>query len=184
MADLGTALIGGGLALLGVVVAGTFQYANVRRTDRALAAQRLRDERMSSYAAYAGALMEFRRALRERFGDDTAETVAEARRTRSAAWHAWYRVLLVTDDAEVVALARQALWTVSGMRDAADEAELDRGARRSRADVERFVVAARSRFVSGVPMPAEPDEDDGDDDPALPDEVGGAAGASRLPRRP
>lgn len=96
--------------LLGSVVTYPFQRLASRQ-------QRLNEERIVAYTAFATAVEAFRYGQAERFfrwqDDPGSEAYRaayhEGHRLRSVAWQAFYRVQLIADDPQVVQLAGKAL---------------------------------------------------------------------------
>jgi len=158
MADVTTALVGVGGTLLGAAATFAFGWLNAGRTQQNDRLLRLRAERMEVYTAFAGAVIEYRRAEVTRWRRvateaewSASEWAQEVYATRSAATHARYRVLLVADDPGLEQLATAALEHATGLAQAADRADLNARAEVCQATVERFVRAARAQLdLSGV----------------------------------
>lgn len=107
MADIETALIAGGVALLGGFL-GQYVYAGhlAKRAHRADQLERLRQDRIQAYSDFAGALIEYRRMQLTRWFTDHDKTAAqddvwrvreESRLRRAAALDRYYRVRLLAD---------------------------------------------------------------------------------------
>lgn len=102
-----------------VAVAGTLLGSVVTYPFQRLASkqQRLNEERIVAYTAFATAVEAFRYGQAERFfrwqddpsSDAYRAAYHEGHRLRSVAWQAFYRVQLIADDPAVVRLAREAL---------------------------------------------------------------------------
>jgi hypothetical protein len=139
-----TALIGVSGALAGGIV-GALVTQLLQRRNAALA--RLHEVRIDAYRDYATAIMEFRKALMDRWFMEnegrphlSGHAVHE---TRSTAWSAYYQVVLVAGDRDIVARAEEARDLTSSLKDVADRAELNTHAQACRSAVERFAELAR-----------------------------------------
>ncbi|WP_438302320.1 hypothetical protein ACSHXN_46660 (plasmid) [Streptomyces sp. HUAS TT11] len=116
-----------------VAVVGTLLGAVATYPFQRLAAkqQRLRDERIAAYTAFAAAVEDFRHGQAERFfrkqenPEREAYRVAyhEGHRLRTAARQAFYRVKLVTEDHALVARAGAALNQTRDISGAESEVE-------------------------------------------------------------
>jgi hypothetical protein len=139
-----TALIGVVGALAGAVVGALLTQTLQRRT---LESGRVHEARIEAYRNLAAALMDFRSALMSRWFRENEGTpqvdAPDVYRCRSAAWAAYYQVMLVTTDDEMLMLAAEARDAVSNLKDAATRAELNAGAEDCRQVVGRFVAAGR-----------------------------------------
>jgi hypothetical protein len=139
-----TALIGVVGALTGAIVGALLTQTLQRRN---LASGRVHEARIEAYRNLAAALMDFRSALMARWflqNEGTPQTDApDIYRCRSAAWAAYYQVMLVTTDDEVLRLAAEARDAVSRLKDAVTRDELNDGAADCRQIIGRFVAAGR-----------------------------------------
>lgn len=139
-----TALIGVVGALAGAVVGALLTQTLQRRN---LASGRVHEARIEAYRNLAAALMDFRSALMARWFRENEGTLQEdapnVYQCRSAAWAAYYQVVLVTNDDAVLRLAAEARDAVSGLKDVATRGELNTGAEDCRQIVGRFVAAGR-----------------------------------------
>jgi hypothetical protein len=99
--------------LLGSLITYRFQRLSTDRAEAFARDERLREERLATYSAFAGAISDLRRAVitlwfRQRDKAEEREIAAawvEADRLGAAAAHARFRVQLVAEDADLVALA-------------------------------------------------------------------------------
>jgi hypothetical protein len=99
--------------LLGSLITYRFQRLSTDRAEAFARDERLREERLATYSAFAGAISDLRRAVitlwfRKRDEAEERELAAawvEADRLGAAATHARFRVQLVAEDADLVALA-------------------------------------------------------------------------------
>ncbi|WP_372350111.1 hypothetical protein [Streptomyces sp. KL116D] len=136
--------------LLGSVVTHYFQGRATVRSAELARAEQLRQERISSYSAFAGALFDFRRSQNDRWfrshenpGGREAETARFASyEARIAARQALVRVQLVCDDPRLRQLAEQAFELTNCMHEATDETDRDRRSQRSKEALSRFVETA------------------------------------------
>ncbi|GKQ36606.1 hypothetical protein [Streptomyces sp. A012304] len=137
--------------LLGAALTHRFQLRSVERTERFTRDERLRQERMDAYGAYAGALVNYRRALVGRWflehEDGTPEECRQARaegyELRSVAQEALFRVQMLSPDEALVERGRRTLKRIDQLHKAHDRAALDRLRDDTRAMVTEFVTAAR-----------------------------------------
>jgi len=120
--------------LLGATISYVFQRSHAGRAERFARDERLRQERIATYSAFAGAITELRRGVislwfHQRRQDDSADpelraAFTEADRLGAAAAHARFRVQLIAGDTDLVALADAASEPIGAIRGAADRAEL------------------------------------------------------------
>ncbi|MEU5594404.1 hypothetical protein [Streptomyces sp. NPDC020298] len=161
--------------LLGAGITHRFQQRGAERTERFTREERLRQERMDAYCAFAGALLNYRRTVVHRWycehegrgEDEIRETrlracvTSPARRRapgrggdtgpqgydlRSEAQEALFRVQMLTSDEALVERAWPALWRIDEVHRAPDRGELDARRDVTRALVNQFVGAAKERL--------------------------------------
>lgn len=142
--------------LLGSVATHLFQQSHAARSERFMRTERLRQERIEAYSAFAQAVTELRRGnvslwfhrRREPNKADPAlrNSFVEADRLGAAAAHAQVRVELVADDARLVALASDALITVNAVRDATDRSDVARHEAASDDALRIFISAASNQL--------------------------------------
>ncbi|MDX2702658.1 hypothetical protein PV350_07315 [Streptomyces sp. PA03-6a] len=138
-----------------VAVAGTLLGAVVTYPFQRLAAkqQRLRDERIAAYTAFASAVEDFRWGQAERYfskqrdpdGEATRLAYQEGHRLRTNAWQAFYRIKLVTNDADLVAHAEAALEQTRSVSGATNDYERDQLDDVAKAAIRDFVDYASKR---------------------------------------
>ncbi|MFF4589059.1 hypothetical protein ACFY30_08650 [Streptomyces sp. NPDC000345] len=137
--------------LLGAGLTQRFQLRTVERTERFTRDEKLRQERMDAYGSYAGALVNYRRALvhrwfREREGG-SPEEVTENRmagyQLRSVAQEALFRVQMLSPDEALVQRAWQALLEIDLVHKAADREAFDALRDDTREQIRAFVSAAK-----------------------------------------
>ncbi|BAK34869.1 hypothetical protein MLP_18550 [Microlunatus phosphovorus NM-1] len=138
-------------SLLGVVLGGVLAHRSV---SRAQVSKALHESRISAFAQFAAAVMEYRRSLMERWyvenGIQATPTAADdVFKTRSAAWAALFRVQLLCGKAAIGQQARTAIDATSKIKDAVDRSEVGARANESRRLVEAFVGAARDDIAAG-----------------------------------
>ncbi|MFC4627239.1 hypothetical protein ACFO6V_03270 [Promicromonospora alba] len=137
--------------LLGSLATHYFQRRNRADAERFARNERLRQERVSAYTTYGGALVSLRRAQIDRWyavheGRQHADPDAiryETYRLRTAALEAMFRVQLVTESRQLIDLGQQAIDSVDrlNLRIPAEEFKDARDV--SRQHIFDFVEAAR-----------------------------------------
>lgn len=136
--------------LLGVVASHWFQGRATERTATLARTEQLRQERIATYSAFAGALVDYRHSQNDRWfraalepGSEEAEESRHASyRQRTAARQALFRVQLVCDDEEVRRLAEAAFEETHCMHEATGEEERGRRSDQAKKALARFVAAA------------------------------------------
>ena len=142
--------------LLGSATTYLFQRQTIERAERFARQERLRQERMAVYGAFAGAVTDHRRAVvnlwfrRGAGPDDPGYRAAreECDRLGAALDHARFQVQLIADDTELLALAAGAHHRTSAISEAVDLDELKSHENRSRDAVGSFVTAASAQILS------------------------------------
>lgn len=142
------------VAIVGTLLgAGTTHYFQRREADRShilAREEKLRQERMDAYCAYAGTLLEYRRVLVHRWfvlhegescGEDTPELREEQYKTRGAAHEAMFRTQMVTDAPEIAARAEQVMATVTRLHRVEGREALTELRDRTRQEIRDFVAA-------------------------------------------
>ncbi|MEV3991740.1 hypothetical protein AB0J57_22790 [Streptomyces sp. NPDC049837] len=141
-----TALIAVIGTLLGAVVTHFFQGRAAQRAAALTRAEQLRQERISTYSAFADAVVEYRRAQNARWyrrnGSHAESTRLESYERRAAARQALVRVQLVCDEAATVELARKAFEVTHCMHEAKDEDERTRRSEEAVEALTAFIEAA------------------------------------------
>jgi hypothetical protein len=135
----------------GAIVNGLLQQRQAARTEAHASAERLRQDRLTAYLAFAQALSEFRGAQLERWyaardhttdSDEYRRAREGTHRTGATARSALARVQLAIDDEELVGLAREAYSLAFTIEKADDEDELNERAQHARERAEAFIVVA------------------------------------------
>ncbi|WP_367322361.1 hypothetical protein [Streptomyces sp. HUAS ZL42] len=143
--------------LLGAGVTHGFQSRAAARTERFMRDEKLRQERLDAYCAYAAALVNYRRALVHRWFCEhegrSQEEITQARMQgydlRSVANEALFRVQMLAPDETLVERTWQALWQIDQVHKAADRAELDERRDTTRTLVTEFVTTAKGMLDQG-----------------------------------
>ncbi|MGW5681476.1 hypothetical protein [Nonomuraea sp. NPDC003754] len=154
-------LIAIGGTLLGSLVTYLFQQRATQRAEQFAISARLREERMTVYSGFAGAVLQFRtaqydRALRAFEGEPTPaydEAKATSYRLRASAWHALYRVRLLAEDPEISRLAEDAMALAADMHEARDRRTLTGRGDDVRSAVEAFIATASAEVTRPRPLP-------------------------------
>lgn len=142
-----TSLIAVGGTLAGSALTYLFARLTARRTEEAAREERLRQERITAYAAFAGAMTALRQKVialwfLQHEGADTRAAHTEADQCGAAADHARFEVRLLTEDAELRGLADAAFGPIAAIGKAADRAELADHETRGQEVLTAFVEAA------------------------------------------
>ncbi|MEU1665824.1 hypothetical protein ACI2L4_17700 [Streptomyces sparsogenes] len=142
------------IAVLGTVlgsgVTHAFQRRSADRSEQFARTERLRQERIDAYCAYAGALLNYRRVLVQRWfvqhenrpDEDTPELREHVYELRYAAQEAMFRAQMLSDDPALVELSERLLAHVTELHHAEDRDRLNEIRERSRQGVRDFIAAA------------------------------------------
>jgi hypothetical protein len=144
------ALIAVAGTLLGVIATHWFQRRATERTASLARTEQLRQERIATYSAYAGAVVDYRhsqndrwfRAMKEPGSEEAEESRHASYRQRTAARQALFRVQLVCDDADIRRLAEAAFEEAHCMHEAEGEAERARRSALAKEALALFIAAA------------------------------------------
>ncbi|MFI8997126.1 hypothetical protein [Streptomyces sp. NPDC053542] len=140
--------------LLGAGITHFFQRQETERSHALARDEKLRQERIDAYCAFAGTLLDYRRVLvhrwfvlhdEDRCDEDSPELREEQYKTRYAAHEAMFRAQLVSDDAEVVELTERLLADVTQLHWVDDREELTELRARTRQEIRDFVTAVAGR---------------------------------------
>jgi hypothetical protein len=146
------------IAVLGTLAGATVGYVfQTRISDRNEATardERLRQEWLVACSAFAGAVMDLRRAQYDRWyrrhedpqQRDPDDVRTESYRLRSIAWSAFYRFRLTSPDNELTKLGWSAVEEAAHVANATDEADLRERGERARVLLEDFVTLASRQF--------------------------------------
>ncbi|MBC9717717.1 hypothetical protein H9Y04_34815 [Streptomyces sp. TRM66268-LWL] len=149
------AIIASAVAVLGTLLGSGITLAVQRRTaveGHAFARdERLRQERLNAYSAYAGTLVNYRRCLvhlwfcaNDQPPPEDADTVRiRAYGLRSGAQEALFRAQMLTDDAGLVQSAEDVLDQITALTKAGTRTELDELRVSTRDAIRQLVMAAK-----------------------------------------
>jgi hypothetical protein len=145
-----TSLIAVTGTLLGSVVTYVFQRRTTGRAEQFTRDERLRQERLSAYSAFAEAVMEYRHEQLTQWLRRHGELIepspeanrAEQGRPRATAWQARYRIQLLADEPKLIELADKAIDAVADIHRSKEPGELEQHGKRTRQRVEDFIHAA------------------------------------------
>ncbi|ARZ66038.1 hypothetical protein SMD11_0372 [Streptomyces albireticuli] len=133
MEAIWTSVVAVGGTLLGAVVTQIFQRLASGRGEAFARSEALRQERMATFSAFAGAAEEYRHGQADRWyrmrqdpaGPDFVTARDEAHRLRTATRQVLYRIKLLTDDPEVIRAAERAYACTRDVSTARDQTERD-----------------------------------------------------------
>ncbi|MGW0139341.1 hypothetical protein [Streptomyces calvus] len=143
IAVLGT-LLGSGLTL-------AFQQRTTDKGHQFTRHERLRQERLDAYSAYAGALINYRRCLVHLWfceheqppHEDPSVVRVRAYDLRSNAQEALFRLQMLTDDDALSETAEAALADITDLPKTDSRTELDQRRVKTRDDISRLVRASK-----------------------------------------
>ena len=147
IAVLGT-LLGSGITL-------AFQQRATDRGHQFTHRERLRQERLDAYSAYAGALLNYRRCLvhlwfceRELVPPPEDPDVVRVRSydLRSNAQETLFRVQMLTDDGDLSRAAEEVLARIMKLPEVDGRTELDELRARTRDDIGRLISSAKQHL--------------------------------------
>lgn len=151
-----TSLIAIAGTLLGVAASYVFQLRSARQARRFAREDRLWQERLTAYSAFAEAVTAFRKSQNDRWHqaqENPATSAALAARDesyhqRANATAALFRLRLVCTDESLRDAASLALRLTEELHEAADEADRTVQGRKARRALRDFVEAANTQMVS------------------------------------
>lgn len=139
--------------LLGSSVTHVFQRRAAQRTEQFTRDEKLRQERLDAYSAYAGTLLNYRRSLIDRWcfehepeksiGEDETAVLARSYELGSQTQEALFRVEMLSDSKELVERAEAALKRVTRLHKARNRADLKTQRAATRRLIREFVAAAK-----------------------------------------
>ncbi|WP_225834198.1 hypothetical protein [Streptomyces sp. NK08204] len=146
IAVLGT-LLGSGITL-------AFQQRTTDRSHQFTRREKLRQERLDAYSAYAGALVNYRRCLVHLWfceheqppPEDPDAVRIRAYDLRSSAQEALFRVQMLTDDDSLSRTAEDVLADITELPKVDTRAELDELRARTRDNISRLVSSAKQHL--------------------------------------
>ncbi|REK84745.1 hypothetical protein DY245_41695 [Streptomyces inhibens] len=136
--------------LLGSGITHFFQSRAADRSERFARAERLRQERIDAYSAYAGALLDYRRVVVHRWfvlneegrcDEDSPELREEMYKTRYTAQEAMFRAQMVTDDPDVLDRTEEVMSAVTELHWARDRQALTDLRATTRQGIRDFIAA-------------------------------------------
>ncbi|MGV9501153.1 hypothetical protein ACWDQ0_22985 [Streptomyces sp. NPDC003642] len=151
-------IIASGIAVLGTLLGSgitlAFQQRTTDRSHRFTRREKLRQERLDAYSAYAGALVNYRRCLVHLWfceheqppPEDPDSVRIRAYDLRSNAQEALFRVQILTDDEALGRAAEDVLADVTALSKTEGRTELDAARVRTRDDISRLVRAAKQHL--------------------------------------
>ncbi|MFB6936083.1 hypothetical protein [Streptomyces chartreusis] len=151
-------IIASGIAVLGTLLGSgitlAFQQRATDRSNQFTRRERLRQERLDAYSAYAGALVNYRRCLvhlwfceHEQPPPEEPDTVRiRAYGLRSNAQEALFRAQMLTDDETLSRAAEDVLADVTALTKTDSRTELDDARVRTRDDISRLVRATKQHL--------------------------------------
>ncbi|MFI6207486.1 hypothetical protein ACIBAI_13940 [Streptomyces sp. NPDC051041] len=151
-------IIASGIAVLGTLLGSgitlAFQQRTTDRSHQFTRREKLRQERLDAYSAYAGALVNYRRCLihlwfceHEHPPPEDPDTVRiRAYDLRSSAQEALFRVQMLTDDEALSRAAENVLADIMALSRTGSRTELDDARVRTRDGISRLVGAAKQHL--------------------------------------
>ncbi|MGW9133260.1 hypothetical protein [Streptomyces sp. NPDC055681] len=151
------AIIASAIAVLGTLLGSGITLAVQRRTTEKghefTRGEKLRQERLDAYTAYAAALVNYRRCLvhlwicsHEQRPEDPEVLKARSYDLRSSAEEALFRVQMLTDDDSLGQAGAALLAEISDLHRTDSRAELDERRGRTRDGIRRLVKAAKQHL--------------------------------------
>ncbi|WP_327695094.1 hypothetical protein [Streptomyces sp. NBC_00459] len=140
--------------LLGSGVTLAFQQRTTDRSHQFTRREKLRQERLDAYSAYAGTLINYRRCLvhlwfceHEQPPPEDADTVRiRAYDLRSSAQEALFRVQMLTDDERLSRTAEEVLANITTLPKASSRVELDTLRVQTRDDISQLVSTGKQHL--------------------------------------
>nr|WP_202497645.1 hypothetical protein [Streptomyces sp. SID5469] len=140
--------------LLGSGITLAFQRSTAERSHEFTRREKLRQERLDAYSAYAGALVNYRRCLVHLWfciheqppPGDADEVRIRAYDLRSNTQEALFRVQMLTDDEALSQSAEAVLTDVTGLYKTDSRSELDERRAQTRDDISHLVRAAKQHL--------------------------------------
>ncbi|MGY0485963.1 hypothetical protein [Streptomyces sp. WG-D5] len=149
------AIIASAIAVLGTLLGSGITLAVQRRTaeegHRFARAERLRQERLDAYSAYAGSLINYRRTLVHLWfclneqppPGDADEVRIRCYDLRSSAQEALFRAQMLTDDVTLSQAAAEVLANVTALYKTDTRTELDVRRAETRGEIQQLVLTAK-----------------------------------------
>ncbi|MFE4969519.1 hypothetical protein [Streptomyces sp. NPDC056660] len=140
--------------LAGSIVNHVLQGRSAFRAENFARSERVRQDRVQSYAEFGKAIMDYRRAefarweqRRDSVSSDAAwEARSEAHRNRGIAWHVLFQVQLLDDDPELIDSATRLLDITSDLHHAENSEDLVRRGSLVREELTHFMGIAANHL--------------------------------------
>ncbi|MGW1267214.1 hypothetical protein [Streptomyces sp. NPDC002491] len=151
-------IIASGIAVLGTLLGSgitlAFQQRSTDRSHQFARREKLRQERLDAFSAYAGALVNYRRCLVHLWfceheqppPEDPDAVRIRAYDLRSSAQEALFRLQMLTDDDRLSRTAEDVLADITELPKADARAELDELRARTRDNISRLVGSAKQHL--------------------------------------
>ncbi|MER6560343.1 hypothetical protein ABT300_21930 [Streptomyces sp. NPDC001027] len=151
-------IIASGIAVLGTLLGSgitlAFQQRSTDRSHQFARREKLRQERLDAFSAYAGALVNYRRCLVHLWfceheqppPEDPDSVRIRAYDLRSSAQEALFRLQMLTDDDRLSRTAEDVLADITDLPKADARAELDELRARTRDHISRLVGSAKQHL--------------------------------------
>ena len=151
-------LFAGLIAVLGTLLGSTtsflFQRRSADRAEEFARAERLRQERLTAYSAYAGAVTELKRGIIGLWyrrqdtpgGAERLKARAECDQLGAAAEQAQFRMRLISEDPALAALADAAFATIGAIDRATDNDQLAEREAQCMEALNAFIAHAAAQF--------------------------------------
>lgn len=148
-------IIASGIAVLGTLLGSgitlAFQQRTTDRSQQFTRREKLRQERLDAYSAYAGALINYRRCLVHLWfcehgqppPEDPSVVRVRAYDLRSSAQEALFRVQMLTDDEALSEVAEAVLADVTALPKTDSRTELDQRRAMTRDHISRLVRTSK-----------------------------------------
>ncbi|OQD55390.1 hypothetical protein BM536_012380 [Streptomyces phaeoluteigriseus] len=148
-------IIASGIAVLGTLLGAgitlAFQQRTADRSHQFTRREKLRQERLDAYSAYAGALINYRRCLVHLWfceheqppPEDPGVVRVRAYDLRSNAQEALFRVQMLTNDEALSEAAEAVLADITALPKTDSRTELDQRRVKTRDDISRLVRASK-----------------------------------------
>ncbi|MFF0396582.1 hypothetical protein ACFYSJ_12520 [Streptomyces sp. NPDC005248] len=152
------AIIASAIAVLGTLLGSgitlAFQQRTAEKNNEFTGRERLRQERLDAYSAYAGALVNYRRCLVHLWfcvheqppPEDADQVRIRAYDLRSSAQEALFRLQMLTEDQALSQSAQAVLTGVTDLYKTDSRSELDERRQRTRDGIGHLVLAAKQRL--------------------------------------
>ncbi|WP_396446870.1 hypothetical protein [Actinomadura sp.] len=136
--------------LLGVLVSALAQRWNTSRSEQFNRERQLREEQLTAFSSFAGALVDYRRAEYDRAHKNIDEPGSaahndargESYRARSTAHHELFRVQLTSDSIKLFRLAETALNAAENIHEATTKEQVRASGEKAKNALNEFVKEA------------------------------------------